>query len=70
MQDYDIHLFNQVGNLSLSITGNYASDFAAIRAAEHLCKEHEKVEVWSGDGCIFSSTPRRESKPGRQQSAA
>jgi hypothetical protein len=58
MQDYDIHLFNQAGQLSLSMTGNYISDFAAIRAAEYLCKAHEKVEVWTGNGCIFSSSPR------------
>ena len=32
--------------------------FAAVRAAEHLCKEHERVEVWSGSGCIFTSAPR------------
>ncbi|HWY63407.1 MAG TPA: hypothetical protein VNW15_16010 [Rhizomicrobium sp.] len=61
MQDYDIHLFNETGKLSLSMRGNYASDFAAIRAAEYLCKEHEKVEVWSGEGCIFASAPRGDS---------
>ena len=70
MQDYDIHLFNEAGNLSLSMTGNYASDFAAIRAAEHLCKEHEKVEVWSGQGCIFASAPRTEGGPGGHLSVA
>ena len=70
MQDYDIHLFNQAGNLSLSMTGNYVSDFAAIRAAEHLCKDHEKVEVWSGNGCIFASAPRGEAGPGGHLSAA
>ena len=58
MQDYDIHIFNQAGKLSLNMSGSYASDFAAIRAAEHLCKNHERVEVWTGDGCIFSSAPR------------
>lgn len=57
MQDYDIHLFNQAGHLSLSLCGHYASDIAAIRAAEDICKSHEKVEVWSGDGCIFSYAP-------------
>lgn len=57
MQDYDIHLFNEDGKLSLNMTGSYASDFAAIRAAEHLCKAHERVEVWSGNGCIFASAP-------------
>jgi hypothetical protein len=63
MQDYDIRLFNRSGALSLSMSGNYASDFAAIRAAEHLCREHEKVEVWNGSGCIFASTPRGDSGP-------
>jgi hypothetical protein len=63
MQDYDIRLFNEMGNLSLSMTGNYTSDFAAIRAAEHLCREHEKVEVWSGNGCIFASAPRADHLP-------
>jgi hypothetical protein len=58
MQDYDIHVFNQAGQLSLSMSGSYASDFAATRAAEHLCKDHERVEVWSGKGCIFTSAPR------------
>ena len=57
MQDYDIHLFNQSGRLSLSMAGHYPSDIAAIRAAEHICKEHEKVEVWSGEGCIFAYAP-------------
>ena len=58
MQDYDIHLFNQAGNLSLNMSGSFASDLAAIRAAEHLCKAQERVEVWSGNGCIFTSVPR------------
>ena len=62
MQDYDIRLFNQSGALSLTMSGNYVNDFAAIRAAEHLCREHEKFEVWNGTGCIFASTPR--GKPG------
>ena len=57
MQDYDIHLFNQAGRLSLSLSGHYASDSAAIRAAEDICKEHEKVEVWNGEGCIFAYAP-------------
>jgi hypothetical protein len=63
MQDYDIRLFNKAGNLSLSMTGNYASDFAAIRAAEHLCRDHERVEVWNGIGCIFASVPRADQMP-------
>ena len=58
MQDYDIHVFNEAGKLSLNVSGSYVSDFAAVRAAEHLCKEHERVEVWSGSGCIFTSAPR------------
>jgi hypothetical protein len=58
MQDYDIHVFNEAGKLSLNMSGKYTSDFAAIRAAEHFCKEHERVEVWSGNGCIFASPPR------------
>ena len=57
MRDYDIRLFNQQGQLSLSMSGNYVSDFAAIRAAEHLCKDNETIEVWSGEGCIFASAP-------------
>lgn len=57
MQDYDIHLFNQAGRLSLSMSAHYPSDLAAIRAAEHLCKDHEKVEVWSGEGRIFRYAP-------------
>lgn len=68
MQNYDIRLFNRAGNLSLSVAGNYASDFAAIRAAEHFCKDHETVEVWGATGCIFASAPRRE--PGGHLSAA
>jgi hypothetical protein len=70
MRDYDIRVFNQSGNLSLSMSRNYVSDFAAIRAAEHLCKDHEKVEVWSGQGCIFSSIPRSQPRPGSHLSAA
>jgi hypothetical protein len=70
MRDYDIRVFNQAGSLSLCMSGNYASDFAAIRAAEHLCKEHEKVEVWNGQGCIFASAPRAHGGPGSHLSAA
>jgi hypothetical protein len=58
MQDYDIHLFNAAGHLSLNMSGSFASDRAAIRAAEQLCKVRERVEVWSSDGRIFASTPR------------
>jgi hypothetical protein len=58
MQDYDIHLFNEAGHLSLNMSGSFASDNAAIRAAEQLCKGRERVEVWSGNGCIFAAAPR------------
>ena len=58
MQDYDIHLFNAAGNLSLNMSGSFSSDSAAIRAAEQLCKPQERVEVWGSNGCIFASPPR------------
>lgn len=61
MQDYDIHLFNEAGHLSLNMSGSFASDNAAVRAAEHLCKARERVEVWSGNGCIFASGPHNTS---------
>jgi hypothetical protein len=68
MQDYDIHIFNPAGHLSLSVSGRYASDLAARRAAEHLTKENERVEVWSSKGRIFVATPR--AATGGTQSAA
>jgi hypothetical protein len=58
MQAYDIHLFNEAGQLSLNMSGSFASDNAAIRAAEQLCKGRERVEVWSSNGCVFASAPR------------
>jgi len=58
MQDYDIHLFNAAGNLSLNMSGSFSSDSAAIRAAEQLCKPQERVEVWGSNGCIFASALR------------
>jgi hypothetical protein len=60
MQDYDIHLFNAAGKLSLNMSSSFANDAAAIRAAEHLCKARERVEVWGGNGRIFASALRSE----------
>jgi hypothetical protein len=58
MQDYDIHLFNEAGQLSLNMSGSFLNNGAAIHAAQQLCKKRERVEVWSSEGCIFASRPR------------
>ena len=61
MQDYEIRIINRDGALSLVAVDRHVSDFTAIRAALHLCKEGDKAEVWRGDECVYADTPRRKS---------
>ena len=57
MQDYETRIINAAGELSLVAIDRHTSDFAAIRAALHLCKQSETAQVWR-DVCIYRDEPR------------
>ena len=51
MQPYRIQVTGNRRTHSLEIT--VASDFAAVRRAEHIARPGDKLAVWRGDKCIF-----------------
>lgn len=55
MRGYETKIISTAGTISLQISGGYASDFAAIRAAQKLCATGECAEVWRDDVCIYAS---------------
>ena len=57
MQIYETRIINAAGELSLVAVERHTSDFAAIRAALHLCKERETTQVWREDICIYQDNP-------------
>jgi hypothetical protein len=61
MLDYETRIIHRDGTLSLVAVDKHISDFTAIRAALHLCKEGDRVQVWRGDECVYADAPRRKS---------
>jgi hypothetical protein len=57
MQSYYAKIIGRSGTVSLQVSENYFSDFAATRAARKLCGDGDIVEVWRGDVCVYSERP-------------
>ena len=58
MGEYQIRVIGRNGTLTLQISAIHANDAATIRAAVRLCPKRETVNVWRGDVCIYSETPK------------
>lgn len=52
MQVYEIRVLSNLSDASTILEAMYASDFAAIRAAQAIAG-HKKLEVWRGLDCIY-----------------
>jgi hypothetical protein len=59
MQSYYTKIIGRSGTVSLQVSENYFSDFAATRAARKLCGKGDTVEVWRRDVCIYSEHPKK-----------
>jgi hypothetical protein len=58
MQDYETHIYKADGSISLVAINRHTSDFAAIRAALHLCKKGDTARVWRNDKCVYTDILR------------
>ena len=54
MQLYQTRLTTQ-GALSFVAGKKYIDDFAAIRSAQLLSNDGDRIEVWRGDTCVYAS---------------
>jgi hypothetical protein len=49
MQPYRIQVLGRPHCVEIKV----ASDFAAVRRAEHIARPGDPLQVWRGDKCIF-----------------
>jgi hypothetical protein len=54
MQVYETRLTTR-GALSLVASQLYINDFAAIRAAQQMSSDGDRIEVWRGETCVYAS---------------
>ena len=54
MENYEIRIVKE-GRRPIIYACPHASDHAAIRRAQGLAAEHDKVEVWRGLDCIYAT---------------
>jgi hypothetical protein len=63
MHEYETYVIGSNGKVSLIAAATQFSDFAAIRAAQKLCRTGQSVEVWRDDICVYSERPKKPIAP-------
>jgi hypothetical protein len=58
VQHYECRIITPSGAVTLISYGSFISDFGATRAAKSLCRDGELAEVWRGDLCVYSESPK------------
>lgn len=59
MENYEIRIVRH-GHAPILYACPQASDHAAVRRAQSLTGEHDIVEVWRGDNCVYARNIRIE----------
>jgi hypothetical protein len=55
---YEIRIVRKKTHAPVIYACAQASDHAAVRRAQSLCKEGDQVEVWRGLECVYTSGVR------------
>ena len=62
MENYEIRIVRE-GRAPIIYACPHASDHAAVRRAQSLTGEHDVVEVWRGDDCVYARNVRVQGYP-------
>ncbi len=63
LDNYEIRIVKQRKSGPFIYHSPQASDHAAVRCAQSLIEDGDRVEVWRGLDCIYATDERRASRP-------